>query len=65
MSNDSIALLDAAGRPTVAGGQAGYLCWSRARNKGMQYPPYPPRPEEIILVMRVAGNDRHGRGSGR
>jgi hypothetical protein len=26
----------------------------------MQYPPDPPRPEEIILVMRQAGHDRHG-----
>jgi integrase len=26
----------------------------------MQYPPDPPRPEEIIVVMRQAGSDRHG-----
>jgi hypothetical protein len=26
----------------------------------MQYPADPPRPEEIIRVMRKAGNDRHG-----
>jgi site-specific recombinase XerD len=26
----------------------------------MQYPPDPPRAEEIILVMRQAGRDRHG-----
>jgi site-specific recombinase XerD len=26
----------------------------------MQYPPDPPRPEEIVLVMRQAGHDRHG-----
>jgi site-specific recombinase XerD len=26
----------------------------------MRYPPDPPRPEEIILVMRQAGNGRHG-----
>ena len=26
----------------------------------MQYPPDPPRPEEIIVVMRQAGPDRHG-----
>ena len=29
-------------------------------NKGMQYPPDPPRAEEIVLVMRQAGHDRHG-----
>jgi integrase len=26
----------------------------------MAYPPDPPRPEEIIRVMRQAGPDRHG-----
>jgi site-specific recombinase XerD len=26
----------------------------------MQYPPDPPRAEEIVLVMRQAGQDRHG-----
>jgi site-specific recombinase XerD len=26
----------------------------------MQYPPDPPRLEEIVLVMRQAGRDRHG-----
>jgi site-specific recombinase XerD len=26
----------------------------------MQYPPDPPRSEEIILMMRKAGHDRHG-----
>ena len=25
----------------------------------MPYPPDPPRPEEIILVVRQAGSDRH------
>jgi integrase len=38
----------------------GYLAGRAPRNKGMQYPPDPPRPEEIILVMRRAGHDRHG-----
>jgi site-specific recombinase XerD len=26
----------------------------------MQHPPDPPRPEEIIAIMRQAGRDRHG-----
>jgi hypothetical protein len=26
----------------------------------MQYLPDPPRPEEIIVVTRQAGQDRHG-----
>jgi site-specific recombinase XerD len=38
----------------------GFLAGRAPRNKGMEYPADPPRPEEIILVMRHAGNDRHG-----
>jgi site-specific recombinase XerD len=38
----------------------GYLAGRAPRNKGMQYPADPPRAEEIILVMRQAGEDRHG-----
>lgn len=38
----------------------GYLCGRSPRNKGMLYPPDPPRPEEVIAVMRQAGDDRHG-----
>ena len=38
----------------------GYLAGRAPRNKGMQYPPDPPRAEEIVLVMRQAGQDRHG-----
>ena len=29
-------------------------------NKGLRYPPDPPTPEEIILVMRAAGHDVDG-----
>jgi site-specific recombinase XerD len=29
-------------------------------NKGRQYPPDPPRAEEIILAMRQAGQTGHG-----
>jgi hypothetical protein len=60
MSNDSIVLLDAAGRRRSPATTPGYLAGRAPRNKGMQYPPDPPRPEEIILVMRRAGDDRHG-----
>jgi len=28
--------------------------------KGMRYPADPPRAEQIIAVMRQAGDDRHG-----
>ena len=38
----------------------GYLAGRAPRNKGMQYPPDPPRAEEIVLVMRQAGRDQHG-----
>lgn len=30
------------------------------RNKGRRYPADPPRPEEIVAVMRAAGNRAHG-----
>ena len=60
MSDRSLVLLDAAGRrrspPTIPG----YLAGRAPRNKGLDYPPDPPRAEEIILVMRQAGLDRHG-----
>jgi site-specific recombinase XerD len=60
MSNDSLVLLDAAGRRRSPATRPGYLAGRAPQNKGMQYPPDPPRPEEIILVMRKAGQDRHG-----
>ena len=60
MSNEPIVLLDAAGRRRSPATRPGYLAGRAPRNKGMQYPPDPPRPEEIILVMRQAGQDRHG-----
>ena len=58
MSEPAI-LLDAAGRrrsPALPG----YLAGRAPRNKGIEYPPDPPRPEEIVIVMRQAGHDRHG-----
>ena len=30
-------------------------------NKGMRYPADPPKVEEIIAVMRAAGDGPHGR----
>jgi hypothetical protein len=60
MSNDSIVLRDAAGRRRSPATKPGYLAGRAPRNKGMQYPPDPPKAEEIILVMRQAGQDRHG-----
>lgn len=53
-------LVDAAGRRRSPATVPGHLAGRAPRNKGMQYPPDPPRPEEIIVVMRQAGQDRHG-----
>lgn len=60
MSSDSMVLVDAAGRRRSPVTIPGHLAGRAPRNKGMQYPPDPPRPEEIIVVMRQAGHDRHG-----
>jgi integrase len=60
MSSDSMVLMDAAGRRRSPATTPGYLAGRAPRNKGMQYPPDPPRPEEIIVVMRQAGHHRHG-----
>jgi hypothetical protein len=59
MSNDSLVLLDAAGRRRSPATTPGYLGGLAPRNKGMLYPPDPSRAEEIILVMRHAGDGRH------
>jgi site-specific recombinase XerD len=55
-----MVLVDAAGRRRSPATTPGYLAGRAPDNKGMQYPPDPPRPEEIIVVMRQAGHDRHG-----
>ena len=60
MSSGSALLVDAAGRRRSPATMPGYLAGRAPRNKGMQYPPDPPRAEEIVLVMRQAGHDRHG-----
>lgn len=60
MSSGSMVLLDAAGRRRSLVTIPGHLAGRAPRNKGMQYPPDPPRAEEIIMVMRQAGRDRHG-----
>ncbi|MBV9364302.1 MAG: tyrosine-type recombinase/integrase [Solirubrobacterales bacterium] len=60
MSHDSIVLLDAAGRRRSPATRPGYLAGRAPRNKGIRYPADPSRPEEIIVVMRKRGHDRHG-----
>jgi integrase len=52
-------LLDKTGRrrsPTVT---PGHRAGCAPANKGMRYPPDPPRVEEIIAVMRQAGEGNH------
>jgi len=53
-------LIDAVGRRRSNVTLPGYLAGRAPHNKGMSYPADPPRVEEIIAVMRQAGEDRHG-----
>jgi site-specific recombinase XerD len=53
-------LLDAAGRRRSPATLPGYRSGCSSRNKGRRYPADPPRVEEIIAVMRVAGEGVHG-----
>jgi hypothetical protein len=55
MSSRSMGLMDAAGRRRSPATIPGHLTGRAPRNKGMLYPPDPPRPEEIIVVMRRRG----------
>jgi hypothetical protein len=53
-------LLDAAGRPRSPATLPGYHAGRPPRNKGLRYPADPPRVEEIVAVMREAGDGVHG-----
>src|ERR1700753_862821 len=57
----SVELLDAAGRRRSPATMPGYRRGCIPRNKGRRYPADPPRVEEIIAVMRTAGESVHGR----
>jgi site-specific recombinase XerD len=54
-------LLDAAGRRRSPATMPGHHAGRSPRNKGMRYPADPPTVDEIVAVMRQAGEDRHGR----
>jgi site-specific recombinase XerD len=54
------AVLDSAGRHRSPATLPGYHAGRPPRNKGMRYPADPPSVEEIIAVMRHAGDNRHG-----
>jgi integrase len=53
-------LLDAAGRRRSSATMPGFHAGRPPRNKGHRYPADPPTVEEIVAVMRVAGDGRHG-----
>jgi integrase len=56
----STTLVDIAGRRRSAATLPGYQNGRPPRNKGRQYPADPPTVEEIIAVMRAAGDDAEG-----
>jgi hypothetical protein len=51
--------LDSLGRQRSPAAVSGYLAGRPSRNKGRRYPADPPRTEEIIAVMRCAGDGLH------
>jgi integrase len=54
-------LLDAAGRRRSPATLLHFRAGRAPRNKGMRYPADPPTIEEIVAVMRRAGDGVHGR----
>jgi integrase len=56
----TLQLLDAAGRRRSPATLPGFHAGRPPRNKGFRYPPDPPRVEEIVAVMRHAGETDHG-----
>jgi site-specific recombinase XerD len=52
--------LDAAGRRRSPATLPGHPAGNPPRNKGRRYPADPPRVEEIVAVMRQAGDTAHG-----
>ena len=53
--------LDRAGRRRSPATMPGFLAGRSPRNKGLRYPADPPKVEEIVAVMRAAGDAAHGR----
>jgi integrase len=54
-------LLDAAGRRRSPATLPGFHAGRPPRNKGVRDPADPPTVEEIVAVMRTAGDSAHGR----
>ena len=57
---ESAPLVDCAGRRRSPATLLGYHRGRPPRNKGLRYPPDPPTVEEIIAVMRAAGDGPDG-----
>src|SRR3954447_22294501 len=53
-------LLDRAGRRRSPATMPGFRAGRPPHNKGLRYPADPPHVEEIVAVMRAAGNSPHG-----
>jgi hypothetical protein len=53
-------MLDRAGRRRSPAATAGFHAGRTPCNKGLRYPADPPQVEEIIAVMRAAGEGPHG-----
>jgi site-specific recombinase XerC len=56
----STPLLDSAGRRRSPATTASFHEGRAPRNKGLRYPPDPPAVEEIVAVMRAAGDSPEG-----
>jgi site-specific recombinase XerD len=54
-------LVDRAGRKRSPATMPGFHAGRPPGNKGLRYPADPPKVEEIIAVMRAAGDRSHGR----
>jgi hypothetical protein len=57
---ESLTLLEHAGRRRSPATLSGFHRGRAPRNKGLRYPPDPPNVEEIIAVMRAAGDGPEG-----
>jgi len=53
--------LDRAGRRRSPATMPGFHAGQVPGNKGLRYPADPPKVEEIVAVMRAAGDRAHGR----
>jgi integrase len=57
---ESSSVLDCAGRRRSPATLSSFHTGRSPRNKNLRYPPDPPTVEEIITVMRAAGDHRDG-----